>query len=185
MCLVFLSGCFDGNPSFFEKWRNWRVKEGKHRFTRLGAIDLGKSANFRGTAQFEAYFEDNCWYDASYPNDHLNKLGGLGKNLANRATFAWRPSQNKGFIDIFAYGHNNDKNNHFEHYLGTVEVNEIADYQVNILGDNFTFRFNNGDFYQVKKDKWFEGYFGSRSFPYFGGNPAAPHPMNIHMYWYN
>ena len=177
-----LSGCFNGDPAFFHGWENWRIKDGHHRSQRMGSLG-NTSFNFRGTAQFEAFFDSNCWYDTDIYGDHLNKLGGVRKNLKNGAYFAWRPSKERNVIEIWAYGHN-DSENYYSSYMGLVEVGEIADYQCNQLGDSFTFRFK-GEMYEHKKNKDFEGMFGGRVFPYFGGKPVAPWNMNIHMYWYN
>lgn len=150
------------------------VEKGKHKFhPRLPEIT-------KKEIKFRANFDRSCLYDLkTLDQADINKLYGFSSLFIhkNSVRFGWRAEEGK--IRIFAYWYRNKVRGWAD--LGTVDVDDWNDYSIEELPTKWwLFKVNDTEF-RIPPINWCTKY-AFKSFPYFGGNRAAPHSMDIGLY---
>lgn len=133
------------------------------------------------TLSFQAKFDESAEYVLEKGfQDSKNKLLGFSdcnsSHHENSARFAWQWFNNR--IEIFAYCYVDGER--VESFLGTVEMGEVAHYEIRISESSYTFIFKDQKTEIARKNECNVGtYF--ILWPYFGGQIPAPHEVNIYL----
>jgi hypothetical protein len=177
LCLL-LTAC--SNDGQFEKDKTYTIKQGAHKSepiylpTKTGKRWINFTANFDATC---LYSLEGMGEDAL----DINKLYGLsicGSDPTQNSTrFGWRHNGN-GAIEVFAFWH---INGHFDYYkIGETLPGIVDSYQLGILSTSYEYYFNDTHLTVPKSLSCSSSNY--RSFPWFGGNLAAPNTMYIYIY---
>jgi hypothetical protein len=133
------------------------------------------------TLTFSAIFDSSAIYTSKVPeNQHdINKLYGFSDcgvqhNTAS-ARFGWNWRDNA--LRIYAYCYRNGER--ISEELGTVELNQPADYKLSIVGGNYIFTFKGKETVILRGCTVVESNSRYRLYPYFGGDEVAPHDVTI------
>ena len=151
------------------------IEEGDHSST-------NKVSLFTGSQMiFEAAFDESAIYETVSASNQadINKLKGFSDcsshHHSNSARFGWRWYDDELQIHAYTYA---DGNRSYEE-LGTVEIDEVATYSIEIDSDRYLFTF---DGVTTEMDR---GCSGSgvkyKLYPYFGGDETAPHDITIYV----
>ena len=159
----------------------------------FGWISIGLSALFWVFFYFKmkdinikVKFDKSCLYDPLDNEHDINKLWGMGfvHHHKNSARFGWRCmtiGKNK-IIEIHAYCYIDGKR--VSEKLIECMPNEWVELDLDVLKDRYQFKAQNIDGERALKfipkgDTRFLQLFTYKLFPYFGGNNAAPHDMEM------
>ncbi|RYZ18375.1 MAG: hypothetical protein EOO16_22645 [Chitinophagaceae bacterium] len=130
---------------------------------------------------FAVRFDSSAVYTTANPENQydINKLRGFTDNnstdpLRFSARFGWRWSD--GALRLFAFVHNNGS--FTEKELGTVALNSEAQCRIQVKGAQYLFTLN-GRTDSLPRLAATPSGKGYQLYPYFGGDEAAPHKVNI------
>lgn len=165
-------------PEWEEPYKVYKISRGTH------APLIPKISSMQSeTLMFNAIFDESAKYQNKLEENQqdINKLMGFSdcnsKHHNNSARFGWRWFEDQ--LEIHAYCYvNGDR---IVQYIGTVELNEKADYLLHVSDTQYTFRIkdeapviidrgdvcNIGVYYML--------------YPYFGGDEVAPQDINIQI----
>lgn len=172
--LFLLIGC---EPILEENFRIFTIKAGNHYADQRHLESLQTDQ-----LVFEARFDSSAVYEFSEKGfqDSKNKLLGFSDCNAmhheHSARFAWQWYNNT--IEIYAYCYNNG--NRIEAYLGSVDPGEIARYSLRLSKNKYIFDFEDSHV-EINRDS--DCTLGAyvMLWPYFGGEKAAPHDINVYI----
>ena len=159
-----------------ENFQVFTIAQGEHYATQRHVEALQQAS-----LAFQARFDETAEYRLRDGfQDSKNKLLGFSDcNSAhheNSARFAWQWYNNR--IEIFAYCYVDGQR--MEAFLGTVEKNEVANYEVVISPTAYTFIFKDQKTEIARRSKCDVGVY-VMLWPYFGGQIPAPHEINIYL----
>lgn len=151
------------------------IEEGDHSSTSKVTLITGTEMTF------EAIFDDSAIYETLSESNQadINKLMGFSDctshHHSNSARFGWRWYDDE--LQIHAYTYADGTRSDEE--LGTVEIDEVATYSIEIDSDRYLFTF---DGVTTEMDRGCSG--GGvkyQLYPYFGGDETAPHDITIYI----
>jgi hypothetical protein len=152
------------------------IEEGKHSSTTKATLVSGSSMFF------EAIFDESAIYetvDASNQAD-INKLMGFSDctshHHSNSARFGWRWYDDE--LQIHAYTYANGTRSY--ELLGSVEVDTIDSYRIEIDADRYLFTFD-GTTTEMDRGCSSSSSIKYQLYPYFGGDETAPHDITIQV----
>ena len=133
-----------------------------------------------GELKFAVKFDSSAIYETKIPQNQydINKLFGFSDNNADhhqysaRVGWAW----NDNALRLYAYVYNQGIRESKE--IGTIAIGSIANCSIKVDGSQYIFKINE---LQVEMPRLSvtEKAKGYQLYPYFGGDEAAPHPINI------
>jgi len=164
----------------------YTIQPGKHDWKPVDGIGLPFQSYRR---RWRIRFDPSCWYDTRTVGDHWNKGKGFYnffqfRKDRNNFMWVWRPGALPDTIEVTWYA-NDDQGGWTAGPECIVKANEWVDIEIWKTVRKCTFdvfdtitgvTLMSGDYY-LKKDYKFYGEIGL----YFGGNPAAPHAMEIEV----
>lgn len=130
---------------------------------------------------FDARFDKSAIYDLGDPalQTNKNKLMGFSDcntlHHDNSARFAWQWLNNR--VEIFAYCYTNGERK--EAFVGAVEIDTYNQYEIQIQGDRYVFRLNEGEPVYMERGSVCDTGLYYMLWPYFGGSIPAPHDVHI------
>ena len=130
--------------------------------------------------KFIVKFDSTAVYQTTFSNNQLdvNKLYGFSDNNSDHhqfsARFGWRWSANA--LHLFAYTYNNGEMSYEE--LGTVSIGTEYTCSIKVTAANYIFSFNEASKNMSRASSTATAV-GYKLYPYFGGDEAAPHDINI------
>lgn len=133
-----------------------------------------------GEMKFLVRFDSSAIYQTADPANQydINKLYGFSDNNADHhqysARFGWRWTE--GALRLFAYVYNTGEV--FSKELATVSINQEISCSIQITDTRYLFQVNDivDSMPRLSKTIKAKGY---QLYPYFGGDEAAPHEINI------
>jgi hypothetical protein len=163
--------------------RIYRIRQGDHFAIgtfRANEWFIGKKL------RFQAKFDPSNVYTLP-PGDQAdsNKLFGFsdcGRYAGNSsARIGWRWFRNR--LEITAVAHY-DGNWHLYEILGVADLRQIHDFEIELSPDraHYRFRFDHGPAVEMRRDCDSPYMWGYVLYPYFGGNLAAPHDMELSVW---
>jgi hypothetical protein len=133
---------------------------------------------------FTARFDGTAIYDLGdlALQSNKNKLLGFSDcnsmHHDNSARFAWQWFNER--LEIYAYCYVDG--NRVEEYIGTVGINEVNRYEIEITADYYVFYINGENIVQIRRsDKVCSKGVYYMLYPYFGGSVPAPHDIQIDL----
>ena len=131
------------------------------------------------TLNFSFRFDNSAIYDIGIEQSDINKLFGFAEGSANNihtfsARFGWRYYNDT--IEILAYAYIDGVR--MSSLLGTVEIGEVYSGSITSTLDAYIFSFS-GNTVVFDKSSQFYSTNKFLSYPYFGGNIAAPHEVRV------
>jgi len=174
--LLIILSLFGCNKEKFTPFKKYIIKEGKH--SSSNKIRTLKS----DTISFDVKFTETAIYKSEKPSNQydINKLFGFSDcnqhHHENSARFGWRWLDEK--IEIFSYVYNNGVRSYT--FIKSILPNEIHEYQIIILEDNYIFSVDNSIVIEKRTNKCDVGLY-YLLYPYFGGDESAPHKIIIFM----
>jgi 5-methylcytosine-specific restriction endonuclease McrBC regulatory subunit McrC len=132
---------------------------------------------------FKARFDQSAKYDLGSEalQTNKNKLLGFSDcnslHHENSARFAWQWHNNQ--IEIFAYCYQNGQR--VESFVGTVEIDAINLYQIQVAKNDYIFSLNNETPVTIQRGAVCQKGAYYFLWPYFGGSLPAPHEVNIEI----
>ncbi|MEQ9468296.1 MAG: hypothetical protein RLN88_12860 [Ekhidna sp.] len=135
------------------------------------------------TLSFATIFDQSAIYQTSTTeNQHdINKLMGFSDcnstHHENSARFGWRWLDGK--LEIYAYAYVNGER--ITEYIGDVELDQPADYQLQITNDHYLFYLQGHDPVSIRREAPCSKGLYYMLFPYFGGDEVAPHDIRIQI----
>ncbi|MCC9138232.1 hypothetical protein ACFSKU_14320 [Pontibacter silvestris] len=152
----------------------YTIKKGSHYAT---SNPLKRNSN--SIIRFEATFDSTAVYktQATENQGDINKLYGISDcnspHQTNSARFGWRWLENR--LEIHAYSYINGTRQ--STYIGSVELGRASTYELELKDGLYVFTL---DEKQVTLPRGCSGAGnGYQLYPYFGGDEAAPHEINI------
>ena len=151
------------------------IQQGNHycdanTFRQIKLSEMKFTARFDSTAIYQTRSAENQ-YD-------INKLYGFSDNNANHqqysARLGWRWSD--GALRLFAYIYNAGQVSSKE--LTTVSIGSEINCSIKLTSENYVFTVNDVTT-QLPRMATTETAEGCQLYPYFGGDEAAPHQINI------
>ena len=130
--------------------------------------------------KFVVKFDSTAIYQTASPNNQLdvNKLYGFSDNGDDHhhfsARFGWRWSEDN--LHLFAYVYNNSEMTYEE--LGTIRIGTEYTCSIKITSANYIFSINEASKTMPRASTTATA-IGYRLYPFFGGDEAAPHDINI------
>jgi hypothetical protein len=131
----------------------------------------------------------DCWYDTVEFGSHTNKIGGISylHPHFNSVRLAYRPSRRFGYFELFTYTYSNCE----VYEQPWIEISAETLYECHIHADSGRCRAYYRLWEYPKKLMAHKSVVGPTlslpgfyNTPYFGGNPVAPHQMNIFLHYY-
>jgi hypothetical protein len=128
---------------------------------------------------FKAKFDQTAKYQTTIASNQedINKLYGLSDcdsyHQTNSARFGWRWLNNN--LEIWGYTYTNGERNYV--FINTVPLDIFNEYEIEFTENKYKFRVN-GTYATMARSCSGEAK-GYKLFPYFGGDEAAPHDVNI------
>lgn len=164
--------------------KEYQLVKGKHS---AKGIHLG--ITFKKKIVFECAFDKSCLYGDIGDGDNydINKLYGFSTTWYHHkqsGRVGWRCLDGKN-IELLTYSYNDGKRENREHdILGVVKPDEWFRCTIEDLEDKYLYTFQKTSWIKkmvtkedAKQKDWF--LFHYILYPYFGGNKAAPHDMNL------
>ena len=177
------------------KWLKYRIRKGQH-FSQVKRrffwdrfkVNLEEDKSLT----FLVIFRDSCLYDKKKVGDHINKLYGIacGKHHENSIRVGWRcDSVTHGRISLWAYWYH-DRDLGYE-LLGHTYVETLEKITIQVSEKELTvllLDMDNNDVAIAQHTEYLDNKMDCNKigryklFPYFGGQPVAPHDMQIDIY---
>jgi hypothetical protein len=157
-----------------DKATHYVIAQGKHEsdkseFTTIQSKRILFKAKFDETAKYQTAIAAN--------QEDINKLYGISDcnsfHQTNSARFGWRWLN--GNLEIWGYTYNNGERNYT--FINTVPINDYSEYEIEFTETKYIFRVN-GTYAQMARACSGDAK-GYKLYPYFGGDEAAPHDVNI------
>jgi hypothetical protein len=168
-----LSAC---EPSIEDEFEMFTIQQNEHYSNQRHIESLQSNSLY-----FKARFDETAEYtlDDGF-QDSKNKLLGFSDcnsdHHENSARFAWQWYNNT--IEIYAYCYVDGLR--VEKFLGSVNKGEVASYEIQLSSRSYTFIFKDQKTVIERKSKCDVGAY-LMLWPYFGGQMAAPHDINIFL----
>jgi hypothetical protein len=130
--------------------------------------------------KFIVKFDSSAIYQTASAANQLdvNKLYGFSDNNDDHhrfsARFGWRWSENG--LHLFAYTYNTGEMSYEE--LGTISIGVEYSCSVKVTATNYIFTLNDGS-KTMPRSSTTPTAIGYKLYPYFGGDEATPHDINI------
>lgn len=179
LLFALITGCVKDFERIFNihEWKNYTIEEGKH-------FNNGIHINTMSTdhLDFRARFDETAMYTASTKANQqdINKLYGFTdcnsevEGCSARFGWLWNIKRNK--LEIYAYTHSSGQI--FHKYLGDADFNKEYSCSIYCVGDHYNFNFD-GNLVEMPRECGQSMVVRYMCYPYFGGNDAAPHQINI------
>ncbi len=150
---------------------------------RKGEHSSGARLDFleRNKLTFKAYFDSSATYEISDPLmwNAKNKLLGFSdcnvQHHVSSARFAWQWMEDK--LEIYAYTYVQGERQ--EAFIGTVEINTVNTYTIELTTDSYVFYLNNYEPVIMPRVSNCDKGAYYMLWPYFGGQIPAPHDIEI------
>lgn len=172
--LISLLSCEPAPEDLFV--RHFVIPKGKHYATpRL--VEMLQSDRLIFTAKFDA----SAIYEFGDESLQSNKNKLLGfadcnsMHHENSARFAWQWFNNQ--LEIYAYCYVNSER--VENYVGTVNINEVNRYAIQLTDSHYVFYLNGEEAVRVDRANRCDKGVYYMLWPYFGGSQPAPHDVRI------
>jgi hypothetical protein len=174
--LILLISVCACEPSFEEQFEVFTIPENAHYSDQRHVEFLQRSSLF-----FKAKFDETAEYvlDDGFQDSKNKLLGFADCNSAhheNSARFSWQWFNNT--IEIYAYCYVNGQR--IEKFLGSVEKNEVASYEIQLSPSSYTFIFKDQKTVIPRGTTCDVGAY-MLLWPYFGGQKPAPHAINVYL----
>jgi hypothetical protein len=159
--------------------RHFLIRKGEH-YSTPRLTEVLQSERLIFTAKFDNTAIYNLGDAALQTN--INKLLGFADcnsvHHDNSARFGWQWDGEK--MKIFAYCYvDGDR---IEQYIGTVNLNEVNRYELELTGSHYVFYLNGEMRAEVKRsDNLCNTGIYYLLYPYFGGGVPSPHDINIDL----
>jgi hypothetical protein len=183
LCVVLLTSCHKSNDAFQETSPAWDttgftkyvIEAGAH-YASDNTYKLIETSELKFTARFD---NSAMYQSANAENQYdINKLYGFSDNGAAHhqysARFGWRWSD--GALHLFAYVYNGGKVASEE--LGIVPIDKNITCRIKVEKEKYVFYCNEYVRTMPRQSKTKKGK-GYMLYPYFGGDEAAPHEVDI------
>ncbi len=133
------------------------------------------------TLDFSFRFDESAVYEIGSDQSDINKLFGFAEGSAQNihgysARFGWRWYNDS--IEILAYAYTDGDGARASKLLGTVEFGETAQGSITSEEGRYLFTFK-GYTAEIAKSPSYRAARKYLSYPYFGGNIAAPHQVTV------
>ena len=158
-----------------ETFETFTIRKGEHfSGTRVEFLESKK-------LKFKAQFDSSAKYDITDPLmwNAKNKLLGFSDCNAHHQTssarFAWLWMEDD--LEIYAYTYVQGERQ--EAFVGTVEINSVNTYSIELTNDSYLFYLNNYEPVVMPRESNCDRGVYYMLWPYFGGQIPAPHDINI------
>lgn len=129
---------------------------------------------------FKVKFDSSAIYKTANPVNQLdiNKLYGFSDNNANHqeysARFGWRWYENE--VQVFAYVYNDARRSFSK--IASIVIGKEYDCKIEVKAGKYVFSLGDKTL-EVSRSSRTTTAEGYKLYPYFGGDEAAPHDINI------
>jgi hypothetical protein len=167
---------------------HYMIQAGEHGSHVVGGFFGDKMRTLKSNHfSFSARFDETARYQLSERNQgDINKLMGFADanslHHENSIRFGWRYAVEKDAIEIFAYAYNNKERDY--QYMTDIKIGETATFQIMLTDNSYELSVNGEANTSMSRTSGAKVGIYYLLFPYFGGNEAAPHNINVFVQEY-